>query len=245
MTAASTPAPRRPLPEEVADRILDWLRQDGLATHDRLPSEREIAARLEVGRSTVREALQRLRRMGLVEVRQGGRMRVAQPTAEEMIGQIAAPARRLLLGTPGTLEELKEARLLLELAVVRLACERADAAALLPAREAHRRLTALAEAPNPGGFDEFLAADMGFHTALARMTGNGVLAAISLAATGFLAEFHTGLVRLSGAERLTLDEHAAILQAVEARDAGRAEACMRAHLTRANDLYRVLEGQPR
>jgi DNA-binding FadR family transcriptional regulator len=70
-----------------------------------------------------------------------------------------------------------------------------------------------------------------------------VLAAVCQAATGFLAEFHTGLVRLSGAERLTVEEHAAILAAVEARDADLAEARMRAHLTRANALYRVLEGR--
>jgi DNA-binding FadR family transcriptional regulator len=239
----SEAARRRPLPEEVADRILEWLREDRLTARDALPSEREIAARLQVGRSTVREALQRLRRMNLVDVRQGGRMRVAQPTAEDLIGQIAVPARRMLVGTPGTLEELIEARLLLEVGVVRLACARADAEAVAVIRECHRRLEALAPAGPEGGFDAFLAADMGFHIALARATGNGVLAAVSQAATGFLAEFHTGLVRLSGAERLTVEEHAAILEAVERRDADLAEARMRAHLTRANALYRVLESR--
>lgn len=243
MTTAEDPQRRRPLPEEVADHILDWLRREGLGARDRLPSEREIAARLSVGRSTVREALQRLRRMGLVEVRQGGRMRVAQPTAEALIEQIAAPARQMLTGTPGSLDELKEARLLLEVAIVRLVCTRADAAALEELAACQRRLRACAtpSASAPAGFDAFLACDMAFHAALARATGNGVLAAVALAATGFLAEFHTGLVRLSGAEALTVTEHEAILEAVFVRDADRAEAAMRAHLTRANTLYRVLE----
>jgi DNA-binding FadR family transcriptional regulator len=243
MAAAEAPERRRPLPEEVADHILDWLRQEGLGAKDRLPSERELATRLSVGRSTVREALQRLRRMGLVEVRQGGRMRVAQPTAEGLIEQIAAPAKRMLAGTPGSLEDLKEARLLLEVAIVRLAAVRADATALaeLAACQDRLRACALEAAEGPAGFDVFLASDMAFHAALARATGNGVLAAVALAATGFLAEFHTGLVRLSGAEGLTIREHEAILVAVTARDADAAEVAMRAHLTRANALYRLLE----
>lgn len=245
MTATEHPQRRRPLPEEVADHILDWLRQEGLAAKDRLPSEREIAARLSVGRSTVREALQRLRRMGLVEVRQGGRMRVAQPTAEGLIQQIAVPARQMLTGIPGSLEDLKEARLLLEVAIVRLACARADAAAVEELVACQRRLRAYAEpaAAGPAGFDAFLACDMAFHAALARATGNGVLVAVALAATSFLAEFHIGLVRLSGAEALTIGEHEAILAAVVARDEEGAEAAMRAHLTRANALYRALEAR--
>lgn len=244
MTAADDAQRRRPLPEEVADHILGWLRQEGLGAQASLPSEREIAARLSVGRSTVREALQRLRRMGLVDVRQGGRMRVAQPTAAGLIEQIAAPARRMLTGIPGSLDELKEARLLLEVAIVRLACARADDHALAALAECQRRLRACVDEAGPGpvGFDAFLACDMGFHATLAQATGNGVLAAVALAATRFLAEFHTGLVRLSGAEGLTIAEHEAILAAVVARDADAAEAAMLAHLTRANALYRVLEG---
>jgi DNA-binding FadR family transcriptional regulator len=238
---------RRPLPEEVADHILDWLRDQGLGARDMLPSERELAARLSVGRSTVREALQRLRRMGLVEVRQGGRMRVAQPTAAGLIAQIAAPARQILTGNPGSLDELKEARLLLEVAIVRLACARAEATALAELEECQRKLRAAAAGASsgPAGFDAFLACDMAFHAALARATGNGVLAAVALAASGFLAEFHTGLVRLSGAEALTIAEHQAILDAVKRRDADGAEAAMQAHLTRANALYRVLESRGR
>jgi DNA-binding FadR family transcriptional regulator len=238
MTAAAER--RRPLPEEVADRILLWLREAGLAADDRLPSEREIGERLGVGRSTVREAMQRLRRMGMLEVRQGGRARLARPTAGTLLDQIAAPARQILQAEPRSLAELKEARLLLELAVVRLACERADAAALAALRESHARLQAALPAAT-GGFDAFLRADMAFHAALGAATGNAVLAAVVSATTGFLSEFHTGLVRLSGAEALTVAEHAAILDAVERRDAAAAEAAMGAHLTRANAMYRRLE----
>jgi DNA-binding FadR family transcriptional regulator len=65
----------------VADRILDWLRET--AYRAGRPAERAGDRRpLQVGRSTVRERCSACGRMNMVQVRQGGRMRLAQPTAE-------------------------------------------------------------------------------------------------------------------------------------------------------------------
>ena len=58
--------------------------------------------------------------------------------------------------------------------------------------------------------DEFLHKDMAFHRQIAAMTGNAIYVALSQAMFEWLAEFHTGLVRLHGAEQLTIDEHEAI-----------------------------------
>jgi DNA-binding FadR family transcriptional regulator len=234
--------PRRRLSDEAAERILTWLRAGAVEPGGLLPSERELCARFGVGRTTVREALQRLDQMGLVAVSQGGRARVIQPTAEGLIAQISGSARHLLAGSPASLAALKETRLLLETAVVRLAAERAteDGIARLMAR--HRTLeTCVEETGGPLRMDRFLAADMAFHVELAVCTGNEVLVAVTRAACAFLAEFHIDLVRLPGAERLTLAEHGEILAAVAGHDGDAAEAAMRAHLTRANPLYRPLE----
>ena len=54
---------------------------------------------------------------------------------------------------------------------------------------------------------------------------------------GWLAEFHTRLVRLPGTEGLTLAEHGQIVEAIAARDAEAAERAMRDHVLRANKLY--------
>lgn len=233
---------RRRLSEEAAERILAWIRAGAVEPGGLLPSERELCARFGVGRTTVREALQRLGQMGLVAVSQGGRARVIQPTAEGLIAQIAGSARQILVGSPASLAALKEARLVLETAVVRLAAERADAAALARLAARHRALEAAIGAPGgPVRMDRFLAADLAFHVELAGCTGNEILVAVTRATMAFLAEFHVDLVRLPGAERLTLAEHAAILAAVRAQDAGAAERAMRVHLTRANPLYRPLE----
>jgi GntR family transcriptional repressor for pyruvate dehydrogenase complex len=62
---------RRPLVDTVMDRIRRFIDAENLVPGHRLPSERELRAQLNVGRSTVREALRALEALGLVEIRQG------------------------------------------------------------------------------------------------------------------------------------------------------------------------------
>ena len=71
---------------------------------------------------------------------------------------------------------------------------------------------------------------------------NTIYVALSQAIFEWLAEFHTGLVRLRGAEALTIAEHKAILRRIEAKDPDGAAEAMTVHLTRANQLYRQFEG---
>ncbi len=52
------------------------------------------------------------------------------------------------------------------------------------------------------------------------------------------------MVRAPGAESLTLEEHARLVDAIEARDPDAAEAAMRAHLSRSNERYRSLMRAP-
>jgi DNA-binding FadR family transcriptional regulator len=91
---------------------------------------------------------------------------------------------------------------------------------------------------DPGSF---LARDMAFHRAIAAVSGNAIYRALSQALFEWLGEFHTEMVRLTGAESLTLREHARILRRIEAHDVDGAARAMTEHLTRANALYRIFE----
>ena len=90
---------------------------------DRLPSERELAKQLSVGRSSLREAVQGLQTVGLVERRHGvGTFFVAEP------GSWCIAPLKFQNRTPvRLLEELIEARLLVEVRLAALAAERATA----------------------------------------------------------------------------------------------------------------------
>lgn len=70
MTAV-TQRDRRPLPLQLREGILELIAHDGLRPGDRLPSEAEIAARFDVGRTTAREALKLLEQDGVIDVRHG------------------------------------------------------------------------------------------------------------------------------------------------------------------------------
>ncbi len=238
----SEPIRRRKLSHEVLDRLLSRITGGELAAGQHLPSERDLMSQYQVGRPAVREAMQALERMGLITITHGERARIVAPSARTIIDQIGHTARHLLATSPTSLEELKEARLFFEVGVVRMAAERASEAEIARLRvclEEHRATAGTVAVP--AHMDEFLHKDMAFHRQIAAMTGNTIYTALSEAMFDWLAEFHTGLVRLHGAEQLTIEEHEAIFDRVAARDPGGAAAAMTCHLTRANLLYRQFE----
>jgi DNA-binding FadR family transcriptional regulator len=71
-----SPVRRRKIADQVAESIRDAILGGSLGTGETLPSERTLAERFGVNRTTVREAVQRLEAWGLVEIRQGGGTRV-------------------------------------------------------------------------------------------------------------------------------------------------------------------------
>jgi DNA-binding FadR family transcriptional regulator len=238
----SDPIRRRKLSHEILDRLLARITRGELAAGEHLPSERDLMSQYQVGRPAVREAMQALERMGLIAITHGERARIIAPSARTIIDQIGQTARHLLATSPTSLEQLKEARLFFEVGVVRMAAERAVAAEIARLRlclDEHRAAAGAVAAP--AHMDEFLQKDMAFHRQIAAMTGNAIYVALSQAMFDWLAEFHTGLVRLHGAEQLTIEEHEAIFARVAARDGDGAAQAMTGHLTRANLLYRQFE----
>ncbi|HEX6015627.1 MAG TPA: transcriptional regulator NanR [Geminicoccaceae bacterium] len=238
----SEPIRRRKLSHEILDRLLARITCGELAAGDHLPSERDLMSLYRVGRPAVREAMQALERMGLIAITHGERARIVAPTARTIIDQVAHAARHLLATSATTLEQLKEARVFFEAGMARIAAERAgeeDVARLSARLEEHRAAAGAVSAP--AHMDEFLLKDMAFHREIAAITGNAIYVALSQAMFEWLAEFHASLVRLHGAEALTIEEHEAIFERVAAGDAEGAAAAMTRHLTRANSLYRRFE----
>lgn len=230
------PIQKRKLYQEVLDRLMLRIQTGEIAPGAQLPPERELMEQYGVGRPAVREALQALERSGIVEISHGERARVVVPSAQGLIQQIASGARHLLQMQPETLEHLKQARIFLEEGTARMAAERAtadDVADLRARIQAHR--------DSLPRLDEFLAHDMAFHRAIARISGNPIFPAIVEALFQWTREDYQPLVRAPGAELLTLEEHTRLVDAIEAHDPAAAAAAVRAHLARSNALYRRIE----
>lgn len=232
------PIQRRKLSREVLDRLLARIRAGEWQAGAQLPSERELMHAFAVGRPAIREALQALERMGLISITHGERARVLPVSARSVIAQVAEIGHHLLASSPESLEDLKEARLFFEIGMVRIAAARAtkaDVAGLRAALQAHE----------DADLDSFLERDMEFHRAIAAVSGNAIYVALSQAIFEWLGEFHVELVRVPGAENVTIAEHTRIFERIAARDPDGAEKAMTAHLMRANKLYRLLESAQR
>ena len=228
------PIERRKLSDQVEEQLLEQLKFGDLNPGDVMPSERELMSLYGVGRPAVREAMQNLERMGLIEIRHGERPRVAQPSFDRALGQLGETMRHLLVHSADSLHYLKEARITFECEMARAAARRADDNGLARLRDVLDQMRA-ASAPS----DVFLDLDGKFHHEIARMSGNPIFAGISAALFAWLARFHASLVKAPGNEPVTIVEHAAILAAITARDPDRAAREMADHLNRASGLYRI------
>ena len=223
---------RRKLSDEVFDRLLKEIETGGYAPDTHIPSERELMAAYGVGRPAIREAMQRLEKLGLIVISHGERARVSQPTVAEVIGQIEHAARHILATQPQSMTQLQEARIFFEIGMVREAARMALPADIDRLEAALRRQSSHL-AKDPG---RFVAADMEFHTTIASITRNAVLEAVSRAMLHWLSTFHASLLLWKGHEKVTLEEHRIILDAIIAQDENRAADAMRMHMQRSRGL---------
>lgn len=226
------PVQKRKLYEEVLDRLIAAISTAEFPPGSQLPSERELMNMIGVGRPSIREAMLSLQQMGLIKISHGERARVINPTPEVIIDQISAAMIMLLATSPRGLEELKEARLWLETALVRMATRNATARDLELLGESVRKLQ---EAR--GDHARFVAADMAFHGLIADMSGNSLVAAVTKGMLHWLSRFKRELVSVRGAERVTISEHEKIYKAIANGDAALASTLMSEHITRGNQLY--------
>jgi len=231
MSTPTGPIRRRKLSEDVRERLLALIENE-LKPGDRLPSERELMVEYEVGRPAIREALQSLQSMGLIDVRHGERPRVAQPSMAFAFDQLGPTMRHVLTHSQPTLEHLKEARIVLERHLAAVAAERHRPDDIDRLREVLTRQRAVVD--DPRAFREI---DGQFHESIAAMAGNPIFTAVTSAIFGWLSIFHEDAVLKRGLESLTLAEHESIVTAIASGEATRAADEMEGHLSRANALY--------
>jgi DNA-binding FadR family transcriptional regulator len=207
--------------EQVADRIAADITAGRLAPGERLPSERDLARRLEVGRASVREAIAALQVAGMVETRAGSGSFVAAGAAERRREEHDSSPSDLL-----------EARELLEPAVARLAAQRGR-----PDQEAEALLTAMERAAADGDRAGWNDCDRRFHRRIAALTGNAVVLDLADRIAAVMDEplwqrLRDESVAVPGRTTLHLAEHRMIYEAIAEGDADAAELYATQHIRR-------------
>jgi GntR family transcriptional regulator, sialic acid-inducible nan operon repressor len=223
---------KRKLSDEVFERLKRLIVQGEKKPGSLMPSERELMARFGVGRPAIREAMQQLASMGLVEINHGERARVLELTPQSLMRQVDQSARIMLSMSADSLEHLKAARIFFERGMVREAASRAtdeDLKELRATLDEQRRLL--------GDADAFIAADMRFHTQIAALSRNPIYTAVSEAMLGWLKLYHSEMLIWTGKEKYTLAEHEEIISHLAANDPDAAETALVKHLERSRALY--------
>ena len=217
---------------------LEELIFSGLEPGEALPSEGQLAETLGVSRLTVREATKTLAARGLLEISKGRRPRIAAPNGALLGDFFQSAVRR----DPRALLDLIEVRRALEVHMAVLAARRAtraDLADMEMSIEAQRRAGDDSEA--------FHAADVRFHENLAAASGNRLIVFLIEAFAEPLREsrlrsFAGHQARGGGVEDV-IQQHQAILDAVEGRNPKTAAKAMRDHLEQTErDLRALFQG---
>jgi GntR family transcriptional repressor for pyruvate dehydrogenase complex len=188
----------------------------------KLPSENALAVALGVSRVSIREALHMLASLGLLETRHGGGTYVREYSGELLFSPLLP---MLALDTLDILHVL-EYRKIMEKGIMSLVVKRAGQAEI---EELEYAIVAMSEHRNDAR--AFAQADLSFHLALAKATGNPVVIKVNAVITDILKVSMYGIVDSLGT-RDGLYYHRRILDAINAQDGPLAESLMEEHVER-------------
>lgn len=211
---------RQPTHGAVQERVMAYILEEGLKPGDALPSENHLAKSLGVSRTAVREAMRGLEATGIIETRHG----VGRRVKSFAFGHIADHLAYALTVDIGSILDLLDVRRALEVAFLPAAVEVVTAEQLAALDRAVADMRARVATGEPFG-----AVDMDFHRELFRGVENRVLQELL---TTFWRLF-LGVEEKGGLppgdQVHTTELHAAIVDAVRARDVARAREVMDEH----------------
>ena len=236
MTAPFKPViPGAYLSDQVADVMAAKIRAGRLAAGDKLPTEAAMVDQFSVSRTVVREALSRLKSLGLVESRQGSGVFVKKVSFSPLNFDTKSVASRQAV------IQMVEVRRALEAEVAALAAQRRTKTDI---KRIHQSITQLDKAVAAGG--DGVLEDVQYHLAIAEAARNPFL----MGTLQYLGQFLQGATRVTRANearrddfaRQVRDEHAVIYLAIEASDAEAARLEAGAHMN--NAIARIAQADP-
>jgi GntR family transcriptional repressor for pyruvate dehydrogenase complex len=223
---------RAPLGEQVAQQLAEMISTGRLTPGQKLPPEATLCESLQVGRSTLREALKSLAFVGLVRMRAGDGTYVTEGS-RRLLDRIETKG---LMSTDKNMSEVREARLLLETELAALAAVRATA----KDRSRLKSLGAELQASAKGNGRPYNVVDLEFHLAIAEASRNSVLSRILTDLKDLLSEWIAKSQEFPGGVENAEKHHTRILKFVLNGNAEGARRAMRQHLETPHKAYSFL-----
>lgn len=225
MTVTFKPLKSERFFEKVAGAIQREILLGNLQPGQKLPNETELARQFSVGRSAVREALKVLELSGLLIVKRGfnGGTFVRPPDPEDSYN----PTPSSLTFERASIDQLMEARILIEVKTSELAATRGEDTEIAHLKQLLSRMRAMARTPA-----RFISADVDFHLCIAEAAKNEVFLVMINAVKTSLKNDINKIIAQPGAVEEILDDHSEIYKHIAARNPRGAARAMEHHLQR-------------
>lgn len=217
---------RRPIAEQVANRIMGMIKSGNLKPGDRLPTEQQMTIAFGISRPPLREALKALTLMGVLASRQGGRYTVTDLSPSRLV----APFNSVLAVADYDVHQQFETRSVVDLELVRLCCERASP-------EQRQRIHKLAVDGRAFEHDPvaFRLLDIEYHQAINDGAANALLTALAQVLYDLGLDVRRTASEVPGVIEKSNGQHIEVADAILAADAPAAVAAYRAHLEHVRD----------
>jgi GntR family transcriptional repressor for pyruvate dehydrogenase complex len=219
-----SPVTRPRLYEVIVEQLVAYISDKNLSEGDRLPAERDLAAKLGVSRASVSQALVALEVQGVLSVRHGdGAILVRRPTEERAIRALREHADRI--------PDIIEARVALEVNLAGLAATRRTDAEMAAIDAAIATMAAEVEAGDRG-----VLGDEMFHEAITTAAHSSLLAKLMREISGLIRETRIESLSQQNRPRASLEGHRRIADAVRKQDADEASRAMADHIRLVSDV---------
>ena len=225
------PIAKTKLSDGVSDELEKMIREGELMVGDALPSERDLMEMFSVGRPSVREALAKLARKGLVKIRSGERSLVTRPSPDDIIGELSVMSKDFL-DQPGGMKYFDQLRMFFETGLVRYAARNAKDGDLEQLKSAlDLNISSI------GNVELFKKTDVNFHRILAKMPGNPIFEAVHAALADWVVSDRPITADVEEGHLQSINDHKKIYEMIKQKDVDGAESSMQAHLKFVSDHY--------
>jgi GntR family transcriptional repressor for pyruvate dehydrogenase complex len=224
----------KPLHSEIVDKIIELIKKGELTQGDQLLSERELADRFKVSRTTIRRALAVLAGMGILDItsRDGAYIRVPN------LGEVMEPLIQVILQSHNQMTYLFEVRQIIESQAVRLAATRRQESDVEHLWAIHRQLVQEVNEKKT-----FIDADTFFHVGIVESAHNPLLTDLMSALVSPIIQISAPAWHIAVTQEVVeadrfIEEHAQIVRAIEDKDPDRAADLINQHIEHARSFWK-------
>jgi GntR family transcriptional regulator, transcriptional repressor for pyruvate dehydrogenase complex len=218
------PVARPRLYEVIVEQLCAYIADNEMNPGDRLPAERDLAAKLGVSRASLSQALVALEVQGVLSVRHGdGAILIRRPAEERAIKALREHVDRI--------PDIIEAREALEVKLVGLAAARRSDAEMAAIDAAIEKMEAEVDAGERG-----VVGDEMFHEAITAAAHSSLLAKLMHEISGLIKETRIESLSQEDRPRASLEGHRRIADAVRKQDPQEASQAMADHIRLVSDV---------